>query len=108
MDEQGVRPVPVFNKFDKLLRISRPRCRKAVHHFHNVVKCKLQVLVCSNVIEIAVWRIRPQQADDAAYRVGIHQALNCIEAANNNHRHTSNLNFLRNRAAASMGGNGFK
>src|SRR6185295_14142963 len=108
MDKQRVGPVPAFNEFNELLRIRGARCREAIHHLHHIVKSQFQMLVPRNALEIMMWRFGTEKADNPPHRMGIHQALNRIETADNNHHHTKNLNFLRNWAAASLGGNGFR
>jgi hypothetical protein len=108
MDEQGIGAVPIFNELNQFFRIRGAWCREAVHHFHNVMKGQFQMLIRCNAFKIMVRCFGSQKADNAADRMGIDQPLNRAKTANNNHHHTSNLNFLRNSAAASMGGNGFR
>ena len=70
------------------------------------MKSQLQVLFRQNVVERLVRRIGPEQAHNPPHRVSINQFLHGMETANDDHGCTSNLNLLRNMAAASLGGKG--
>src|SRR5687767_5241422 len=71
------------------------------------MESQLQVLRRHNVLKRTVRRFRAKETHNPAYRMGIHQILHRIEAANDDHGCTSNLNFLRYMAAAPLGGKGF-